>query len=57
MGQAMPRLDAIRQTGMTEHTYYRWKKYDGMGSVTLTFVRSWYKADIPAARMHVRNRP
>ena len=32
-GQGMPRLDAIRQIGMTEQTYYRWKKkYGGMGT-------------------------
>lgn len=28
----MPRIDAIRQIGVTEQTYYRWKKkYGGMG--------------------------
>jgi putative transposase len=26
MGQGMPRIDAIRQIGVTEQTYYRWKK-------------------------------
>ncbi|TRD13879.1 IS3 family transposase [Palleronia caenipelagi] len=32
-GQGMPRLDAIRQIGVTEQTYYRWKKkYGGMGA-------------------------
>ena len=25
-GQGMPRIDAIRQIGVTEQTYYRWKK-------------------------------
>lgn len=31
MGQGMDRLDAIRQIGVTEQTYYRWKKkYGGM---------------------------
>ena len=25
-GQGMPRLDAIRQIGVTEQTFYRWKK-------------------------------
>lgn len=25
----MPRLDAIRQIGVTEQTYYRWKKKNG----------------------------
>ena len=30
-GQGMPRLDAIRQIGVTEQTFYRWKKkYGGM---------------------------
>ena len=31
MGQGMPRIDAIRQLSVTEQTYYRWKKYGGMG--------------------------
>lgn len=32
MGQGMSRLDAIRQIGVVEQTYYRWrKKYGGMG--------------------------
>jgi len=32
-GPGMPRLDAIRQIGVTEQTYYRWKKkYGGMGT-------------------------
>ena len=36
MGQGMPRTDAIRQTGMTEQTYNRWKKkYGGMGTEPL----------------------
>ena len=31
MGQGMPRLDAIRQIGVAEQTYYRWRKqYGGM---------------------------
>jgi len=31
-GQGMPRLDAIRQIGVTEQTFYRWKKKcGGMG--------------------------
>lgn len=30
-GQGMPRLDSIRQIGVTEQTLYRWKKkYGGM---------------------------
>ncbi|WP_153768010.1 IS3 family transposase [Labrenzia sp. CE80] len=36
MGQGMARIDAIRQTGVTEQTYYRWKKkYGGMGTEQL----------------------
>ena len=32
MGQGMARLDAIRQIGVAEQTYYRWRKqYGGMG--------------------------
>ena len=32
MGQGMSRLDAIRQMGVVEQTYYRWrKKYGGLG--------------------------
>ena len=31
-GQGMSRIDAIRQIGVTEFTYYRWRKnYGGMG--------------------------
>jgi putative transposase len=36
MGQGMPRIDAIRQIGVIEQTYYRWKKkYGGMGTEQL----------------------
>ena len=32
IGQGMARLDAIRQIGVVEQTYYRWRKqYGGMG--------------------------
>ena len=32
MGQGMSRLDAIRQIGVVEQTYYRWRnQYGGMG--------------------------
>ena len=32
MRQGMARLDAIRQIGVVEQTYYRWRKqYGGMG--------------------------
>lgn len=37
MGQGMTRLDAIRQIGVVEQTYYRWKKkYGGMGADQLS---------------------
>ena len=33
IGQGMSRIDAIRQIGVTEQTYYRWRrKYGGMGT-------------------------
>ncbi len=36
VGQGMARADAIRQIGVTEQTYYRWrKKYCGMGTAQL----------------------
>ena len=32
-GQGMKRIDAIREIGVVEQTYYRWRKqYGGMGS-------------------------
>ena len=32
MGQGVSRLDAIRQIGVVEQTYYRWRKqFGGMG--------------------------
>ncbi|KHF24375.1 transposase, partial [Solemya velum gill symbiont] len=32
VGQGTARIDAIREIGITEQTYYRWrKKYGGMG--------------------------
>lgn len=33
IGQGMSRVDAVRQIGVTEQTYYRWRrKYGGMGT-------------------------
>ena len=33
LGQGKSRIDAIRQIGVTEFTYYRWRrKYGGMGT-------------------------
>lgn len=43
--QGMPRLDAIRQIGVTEQTYYRWKKkYGGMGTDQLRELKRLRKA-------------
>ena len=36
IGQGMPWIDAIRQIGVTEQTYYLWKKkYGGIGTEQL----------------------
>ncbi len=44
MGQGMSRLDAIRQIGVVEQTYYRWrKKYGGMGVDQLKELRRLQK--------------
>ena len=33
VGQGMTRIDAIREIGVVEQTYYRWRKqYGGMGT-------------------------
>ncbi|SDI11596.1 Transposase [Lutimaribacter saemankumensis] len=37
MGQGMSRLDAIRQIGVVEQTYYRWRK-QYTGSIDSTFM-------------------
>ena len=44
MGQGMSRLDAIRQIGVVEQTYYRWRKqYGGMGVDQLKELRRLQK--------------
>ena len=44
MGQGMSRLDAIRQIGVVEQTYYRWrKKYGGMGVDQLKELKRFQK--------------
>ena len=44
MGQGMSRLDAIRQIGVVEQTYYRWRKqYGGMGVDQLKELKSLQK--------------
>jgi transposase-like protein len=44
MGQGMARLDAIRQIGVVEQTYYRWRKqYGGMGVDQLKELKRFQK--------------
>ena len=44
MGQGMARLDAIRQIGVVEQTYYRWRKqYVGLGVDQLKELRRLQK--------------
>ena len=44
----MPRADAIRQIGVTEQTYYRWrKKYGGMGAAQLKELKRLQKESEP----------
>ena len=46
MGQGMARLDAIRQIGVVEQTYYRWRKqYGGMGVDQLKELKCLHLAD------------
>ena len=50
-GQGMPRLDAIRQIGVTEQTYYRWKKkYGGMVMDQLKDLKRLQKENEPLRR-------
>ena len=44
VGQGMARADAIRQFGVTEQTYYRWRrKYGGMGTEQLKELKKLQK--------------
>ena len=57
-GQGMPRLDAIRQIGVTEQTFYRWKKkYGGMGTDQLKELKrlqNWSRSSKRSGRSFVR---
>ena len=47
MGQGMSRLDAIRQMGIVEQTYYRWRKqYGGMGVDQLKELKRLQKENV-----------
>ena len=51
MGQGMSRLDAIRQIGVVEQTYYRWRKqYGGMGVDQLKELRRLQKENAQLRR-------
>ena len=62
MGQGMSRLDAIRQIGVVEQTYYRWrKKYGGMavgplkswlGMPLVLTVQCWLSAEISISELN-----
>ena len=55
MGQGMPRIDAIRQIGVTEQTYYRWKKkYGGMGTEQLKELKRLQKENDQLLEQFVR---
>ena len=46
MDQGMPRIDSIRQIGVTEQTDYRWnKKYGGMGTGQLKELKRLQKGN------------
>ena len=51
MGQGMARLDAIRQIGVVEQTYYRWRKqYGGMGIDQLKELKRLQKENAQLSR-------
>ena len=51
MGQGMACLDAIRQIGVVEQTYYRWRKqYGGMGVDQLKELRRLQKENAQLRR-------
>ena len=44
VGQGMARIDAIREIGVVEQTYYRWRKlYGGMGRDQVTELKRLQK--------------
>ena len=51
MEQGMSRLDAIRQIGIFEQTYYRWRKqYGGMGVDQLKELKRLQKENVQLRR-------
>ena len=46
VGQGMARIDAIREIGVVEQTYYRWRKlYGGMGRDQVKELKRLQKAN------------
>ena len=51
MGQGVSRLDAIRQIGVVEQTYYRWRKqFGGMGVDQLKELKRLQKENVQLRR-------
>ena len=50
-GQGMPIADAVRQIGVTQQTYYRWRKlYGGMGREQLKRLKELEKENLRLRR-------
>jgi len=50
-GQGMPIADAVRQIGITQQTYYRWRKlYGGMGREQLKRLKELEKENLRLRR-------
>ena len=58
VGQGMARIDAIREIGVVEQTYYRWRKlYGGMGRVSRTrfpWTQNWLNRSVQGGPEHDR---
>ena len=52
-GQGLPMADAIRQIGVTEVTFYRWRKdYGGMGTDQLKRLKALEKENAELKKMY-----
>ena len=57
VGQGMPRADAIRQIGVTEQTYCRWRRNcGGMGTEQLNELKKLQKESEPVSRQRSERR-
>ena len=53
-GQGMPIADAVRQIGVTQQTYYRWRKlYGGMGRAQLKRLKELEKENQRLVGWHI----